>query len=65
LGEPANHERLHGGSHDAEAGVRGSAQHSGAEAHAHAERCRHGAASVGVAGPDVDGSGLPATRGCT
>jgi hypothetical protein len=58
LGEPANDQRLLGGPHDAEAGVRDSPQHSGAEAHAHLERCGDSAASVGVAGPDVDGSGL-------
>jgi hypothetical protein len=51
LGEPANDQRLHGGPDDAEAGVRVS----GAKAHAHPERRGHGAASVGVAGPDVDG----------
>ncbi len=58
LGEPANHQRLHGDPYDADAGVRDSPQHSGAEAHAHPERCGHGVASVGVAGPDVDRSGL-------
>jgi hypothetical protein len=58
LGEPANDQRLHGGPHDAEAGIRDFAQHSRAEAHAHPERCGYGVASVGVAGPDVDGSRL-------
>src|SRR5229473_1536087 len=58
LGEPADDQRLHGGPHDAAAGVRDSPQHSGAEAHAHPERCGDGVASVGVAGPHVDGSGL-------
>jgi hypothetical protein len=39
-----------------------SPQHSRAEGHAQLERCGHGAASVGVAGPDVDGSGLHGSR---
>ncbi len=58
LGEPANDQRLHGGPHDAEAGVRDSSQHSGAKAHAHFERCGDCAASIRVVGPDVDGSRL-------
>ena len=61
LGEPANDQRLHGDPNDADAGVRDSPQHSGAEAYAHSERCGHGAASFGVAGPDVDRSGLRRT----
>src|SRR6266853_915819 len=62
LGEPTNDQRLHGGPHDAEAGVRDSPQHSGAKAHAHVERCGYGAASIGVAGLDVDGPGLRGSR---
>jgi hypothetical protein len=35
LGEPADDERLQGGPHDADAGVRDSSEHSRAETHAH------------------------------
>jgi hypothetical protein len=41
LGKPTDDQRLQGAHHDAQAGVRGSSQHSGAEANAHPERCRH------------------------
>src|SRR5207253_3093058 len=58
LGEPANDQRLQGPHHDAEAGVRGSSEHTGAETNAHAERRCYGVAGVGIAGIDVDGSGF-------
>jgi len=58
LGEPANDQRLQGAHHDAEAGVRGSSEHTGAETNAHVERRCYGVGGVGIAGIDVDGSGF-------
>jgi hypothetical protein len=56
LGKPTDDQRLQGAHHDAQAGVRDSSQHSGSEANAYPERCRHGLAGVGIARIDVDGS---------
>src|SRR5271156_5755101 len=53
LGEPTNHERLPGDSHDAQASVRGSSEYSRAETHAHAERRGDCPASIGTVGPNV------------
>jgi Phage integrase family len=58
LGKPTDDQRLQGAHHDAQTGVRGSSQHSGAEANAHPERRGHGLAGVGIARIDVDGSRL-------
>src|SRR5438067_3581882 len=58
LGKPTDDQRLQGAHHDAEAGVRGSSEHTGAETNAHAERRCYGVAGVGIAGIDVDGSGF-------
>jgi integrase-like protein len=56
LGEPTNHERLPGCSHDAEAGVRGSSQYSRAKAHVDSKRRGHCSARIRTVGLDVDGS---------
>jgi len=58
LGKPADHERLLGNRHDAQAGVRGPSEHLRAETNVDFERRCDGPSSVRIARLDVDGSRL-------